>query len=86
VVLLVVPPGPDVVLLVLPPGVVVLLVVVVVQSGRVMVLVSRVTEPLRARRRPWMSVPVVAVMEVSAMTVPTMVEAVPRVAELPTCQ
>jgi len=51
-----------------------------------MVLVSRVTAPLRARRRPWIVAVVVALIDVRARTVPTNVEAVPRVAELPTCQ
>jgi hypothetical protein len=65
------------------------LVVVVVggaQVGRVTVLLSRVTAPLRARRRPWMFAPEVAVIEVRARIVPTKVELVPSVAELPTCQ
>jgi hypothetical protein len=56
------------------------------QNGRVMTLVSSVTAPLRASRRPWIVAPVVAEMEVRASTVPTKVEFVPRVAELPTCQ
>ena len=56
------------------------------QIGLVMVFVSSVTAPLRARARPCMVAPVVRVMLVSAMIVPTNVEPVPIVAELPTCQ
>jgi len=52
----------------------------------VIVLVSSVTAPFRARRRPVTFAPVVAVIEVSAITVPTIVEVVPRVAEEPICQ
>ena len=49
-------------------------------------LLSRVTEPLRASARPSMFAPVVTLIEVSAMMVPTKVESVPSVAELPICQ
>jgi hypothetical protein len=56
------------------------------QVDPVMTLLSRVTAPLRARRRPSTVVPVWAVMDVSAMVVPTKVVFVPNVAELPTCQ
>ena len=49
-------------------------------------LVSSVTAPLRASARPSMFVPVVTWMSVRAMMVPTKVELVPRVAELPICQ
>ena len=49
-------------------------------------MVSRVTEPFRARSWPWMAVPVVAVIEVRAMIVPAKVVPVPSVAELPICQ
>jgi len=58
----------------------------VAQVWRVMVSESRVTYPFRARARPSMVVLVVTVMEVRARMLPTKVEAVPRVAELPTCQ
>ena len=51
-----------------------------------MVVVSRVTAPLRASRRPETEVPVCAVMEVSANRSPTKLLSVPRVAEEPTCQ
>jgi len=53
---------------------------------RVMVLVSSVTAPFRASSLPWIVAPVWAVIDVKARTVPTKVEPVPRVAELPTCQ
>ena len=52
----------------------------------VMVLLSSVTAPFRASRRPWIVAPVVAVMDVRARTLPTRWELVPSVAELPTCQ
>jgi hypothetical protein len=55
-------------------------------DGSVKMFVSRVTAPLRASRRPSMRAFVVAVIEVRASTVPTKVELVPSVAELPTCQ
>ena len=58
----------------------------VVQAGWVKVLSSRVTAPLRASIRPMTVAPVLRVPEVRAMTVPTKVLPVPRVAELPTCQ
>ena len=58
----------------------------VAQIGVVMTLSSSVTAPILARARPWISVPVVTVMDWSAMMVPTNLELVPRVAELPTCQ
>jgi hypothetical protein len=47
---------------------------------------SRVTEPLRASARPTTTVSVVTVIDVSAMIVPSNLEPVPSVAELPTCQ
>jgi hypothetical protein len=52
----------------------------------VMVFVSRVTAPLRAKSLPSTVAPVVAVMLVSARMVPRNLVPVPRVAELPTCQ
>ena len=58
----------------------------VAHAGRTTVLVSRVTAPLRARRRPWTVAPVIALIDVRARTVPVNVESVPRVAELPICQ
>jgi hypothetical protein len=60
--------------------------VVAEQSGVVKVLLSRVTEPVRASARPSTTVFVVTVIDVMAMIVPRNVEAVPNVAELPTCQ
>jgi hypothetical protein len=54
--------------------------------GRLTVFVSSVTAPVRARSRPSTVAPVVAVMLSWAMTVPTIVEVVPSVAEDPTCQ
>ena len=57
----------------------------VAQVGRLMTLLSSVTEPLRASNRPWMVAPVCIEMEVSAITVPAKVVLVPMVAELPTC-
>lgn len=59
---------------------------VVAHFGLVIVSVSRVTAPLRARIRPRMVTSVVTVTLCSARMVPLNVEAVPRVAELPTCQ
>lgn len=52
----------------------------------VIVLVSIVTAPLRARARPFKFAPVFRVMLVSASMFPTKFVVVPRVAELPTCQ
>ncbi|MEY9943700.1 hypothetical protein ABH937_000756 [Kitasatospora sp. GAS1066B] len=56
------------------------------QAALVMVLVSSVTAPLRARARPSITVPVCAAMEVRARMLPLKKELVPMVAELPTCQ
>ena len=61
-------------------------VVLVEHCGAVKVLLSSDTWPLRASARPSTSVPVVTEIDVSAMIVPTKVDVVPRVAELPTCQ
>ena len=58
----------------------------VAHVGLVIVLVSRLTWPLRASTRPATVVPVCTVAEVNAMTLPTKVVLVPSVAELPTCQ
>ena len=57
-----------------------------VQSGFVIVFVSRVTAPFSANSLPFTVALVVAVMESLAMTVPTKLVPVPRVAELPTRQ
>lgn len=57
-----------------------------VQSGTVMVLVSRVTAALRAITLPSTVVPVCRVVEVKDITVPTNVVLVFNVVELPTCQ
>jgi hypothetical protein len=56
------------------------------QLGTVIVLVSRVTAPFRARTRPFTVAPVLRVAEVSAKIVPTKLVEVPRVADEPTCQ
>jgi hypothetical protein len=56
------------------------------QVGTVMVLESSVTAPFRASTLPCSVAPVSRVADVSAMMVPTKLLAVPRVAELPTCQ
>lgn len=54
---------------------------------RSMRLVSSVTAAVIAKRPPPPTeTPVVAVMEAKAMTLPSKIVAVPRVAELPTCQ
>ena len=53
---------------------------------RVMVLVSNVTAAFRASTLPSTVAPVVAVIDVKARMDPLKVEAVPSVAELPTCQ
>ena len=45
-----------------------------------------VTAAVRAKRPPWQETPEFAVMDASAITVPTNLVLVPRVAELPTCQ
>jgi hypothetical protein len=60
--------------------------VVVLQRGEVKVSSSRLTWPFRASARPATVVSVVTVIDVNAMIVPVKVEAVPNVAELPTCQ
>ena len=91
-VLLVVVVGPAVVV-VGPPVVVVGAAVVVVvgigpsaQLGSVNTSLSSVTAPLRASARPWTVTPLFTVIEVRARMLPTNVEPVPSVAELPTCQ
>jgi hypothetical protein len=56
------------------------------QTGTATVLESRVTAPFLASRRPLTEALVLAVMDVSAATVPTRVDPTPSVAELPTCQ
>jgi hypothetical protein len=67
-------------------GLVVVVVAAAVQMPFVMVLVSSVTAPLRAKSWPCTVAPVLAVMDSSAKMCPTKWELVPRVAELPTCQ
>lgn len=59
---------------------------VAAQFGAVKVFVSRVTEPFLAKALPSTVDVVVAVIEVKARMFPLKVEAVPNVAELPTCQ
>jgi hypothetical protein len=51
-----------------------------------MLLVSRVTAPVRARARPEREAPVVIVMLAIAITLPAKLVLVPKVAELPICQ
>jgi hypothetical protein len=68
------------------PGVVVVAGGVEAHCEEVIVSVSSVTAPLRASRRPSTETPVVTVMLVRASIVPTKVEPVPSVAELPICQ
>jgi hypothetical protein len=58
----------------------------VVQVDLVMVLLSRVTAPFRASALPSMIVPVFTEIDCRARMLPTKVELVPSVAELPTCQ
>jgi hypothetical protein len=58
----------------------------VAHAGTVMVSSSRVTAPLRASARPWMVSPVVTVIDSRARMLPSKMEPVPSVAELPTCQ
>lgn len=57
-----------------------------VHCGEVKVFVSNVTEPFLAKARPSAVAPVLAVMDVNAKIFPLKLEAVPSVAELPTCQ
>lgn len=52
----------------------------------VTVLVSKVTAPLLANNWPFITAPVVAVIDVNAKMLPWKVDPVPSVAELPTCQ
>ena len=54
--------------------------------GALMVLLSKVTAPLRAKRLPSDITPVFTVIELCARMFPRNVEPVPKVAELPTCQ
>jgi hypothetical protein len=68
----------------LTPAVVVL--VVAAQFAALTVSESSVTAPLRASTRPLIVAPLVTVMLARAMTVPTKLDPVPRVAELVTCQ
>jgi hypothetical protein len=59
---------------------------VVTHAGVVTTLVSSETWPLRARARPSTRALVSIVIDVRARMVPLKLEAVPSVAELPTCQ
>jgi len=54
--------------------------------GAVIVSSIMVTAAVSANRPPWHETPELAVMDASAMMVPTNEVLVPRVAELPTCQ
>jgi hypothetical protein len=56
------------------------------QVGFVNVSPIKVTAPLRARARPWTVTLRFTVILVRARMLPTNVEPVPSVAELPTCQ
>ena len=56
------------------------------QDDTPIVLLSRVTAPVRARARPFTVAPDVTVIEVRAMIVPARVDPVASVAELVTCQ
>ena len=55
-------------------------------TGRTTALLSRVTAPVRASRRPFTEALVVTVIEASAKMLPWNAAPVPMVAELPTCQ
>ena len=55
-------------------------------TQRAIVLLSNVTAPFRAKTLPVTLAPVVRVALVSTMTLPANTLAVPKVAELPTCQ
>jgi hypothetical protein len=55
-------------------------------AGTLMVLLSKVTAPFRARTLPWRVAPVVTVMELRAKMFPANELVVPSVAEVPTCQ
>jgi hypothetical protein len=85
--------APEAALVVVAPDVVVVVATDVVVVGALRshvgvlnVSVSSVTAPLRARARPCTVTPVVTLIDVRARIVPTNVDPVPRVAELPTCQ
>jgi hypothetical protein len=56
------------------------------QIGTVIVLASMVTAPFRASSRPETLAPVSSVIDVNARVVPTRLEFVPSVSELPTTQ
>jgi hypothetical protein len=58
----------------------------VLHAGDTKVSSSRVTAALRASARPTTLTPVVTVTDAKAMIVPSKVDVVPSVAELPTCQ
>jgi hypothetical protein len=69
-----------------PDAVVVVVTEVVAQLDGVIVSESSVTAPFSARTRPRIVTLVVTVMLWLARTVPTKLESLPSVAELPTCQ
>ena len=56
------------------------------QRGALIVSLINVTLPLRASARPCTVTPLFIEIDVRAMMVPAKTEAVPSVAELPTCQ
>jgi hypothetical protein len=79
--------APEAAVVVVAPDVVVVVVGALRSHvGVLNVSVSSVTAPLRARARPCTVTPVVTLIDVRARIVPTNVDPVPRVAELPTCQ
>ncbi len=55
-------------------------------TGLMMLLVLKVTAPIRANARPSNAAPTSNVIEIFAMMVPLKIESVPRVLLLPTCQ
>ena len=57
-----------------------------IPAGVLIVLLSKVTAPLRAKALPWRIAPVPSEMDDKASMFPTKTEVVPRVAELPICQ
>jgi hypothetical protein len=75
-----------VVVVVEPTAVVVVVPVERRQVGTLIVLLSNVTAPPRAKTRPLTVAPVSSVIDVVAMIVPAKFVVVPNVAELPTCQ
>jgi len=76
----------DASVVVVDPSVVVVVPGAVSHVGAMNVSLIKVTAPLRARARPRTVTLSFRLIEVRAMTLPTIVELVPSVAELPTCQ